>query len=184
MRTFIAIDLDPALKATLLELVGALKRKGADVRWVQPQGLHLTLKFLGEVGPAGLPAVAEAVRKAAAEKRSFPLVLQGTGTFPGGARPRVLWAGVREVPELMDLQRAVEEGLEKVGYPREARPFHPHLTLGRVNGPSRITEAVRELDKCRDTGFGEMTVQSVAMFESVLKPQGAEYRITEEFALS
>jgi RNA 2',3'-cyclic 3'-phosphodiesterase len=184
MRTFFAIDLDPGLKAALLELVSTLERKGADVRWVRPQGLHLTLKFLGEVGPASLPAVAEAVRKAAAEHRSFPLVLHGTGTFPGGSRPRVLWAGVREVPELMGLQEAVEAGLDKEGYPREARPFHPHLTLGRVRGPSRVSAAVRELDKHRETDFGEMTVRTVAMFESLLRPQGAEYRIAEEFPLA
>jgi RNA 2',3'-cyclic 3'-phosphodiesterase len=184
MRTFIAIDLDAALKVKLLDLVGTLKRKDADVRWVRPQGLHLTLKFLGEVGPTSLPAVAEAVRKAAVEGRAFPLVLHGTGTFPGGSRPRVLWAGIQEVPELMALQEAVEGGLEKEGYPREARPFHPHLTLGRVNGPSRVAEVVRELDKCRESVFGEMTVRKVAMFESVLKPQGAEYRIAEEFALA
>ena len=183
MRMFIAIDLDPALKAGLMELVGAFKRLEAEVRWVRPQGLHLTLKFLGEVDQAGLPAVGKAVRGAAAEHRSFPLVLQGTGTFPGGSRPRVLWAGVREGPELMAFQEAVESGLETEGYPREARPFHPHLTLGRVSGPSRVAEAVRELEKRRDTVFGEMTVRKVAMFESVLRPQGAEYRIAEEFDL-
>ncbi len=184
MRTFIAIDLDPELKATILELVGTLKRKDADVRWVQPQGLHLTLKFLGEIGPASLPAVAAAVRTAAAACSSFPLALEGSGTFPGGPRPRVLWTGVREVPGLMGLQEAVEAGLEKEGYPREARPFHPHLTLGRVKGPARVAEAVRELDKCRETVFGEMTVRKVAMFESLLRPQGAEYRIAEEFPLA
>ncbi len=184
MRTFIAIDLDPAIKAALLELVGALQRKGAEVRWVRPEGLHLTLKFLGEVEPSGLPAVAEAVRTAAAAGPSFPLAVRGTGTFPDGSRPRVLWAGVGEGPELLGLQEAVEAGLEKEGYPREARPFHPHLTLGRVKGPSRLAEAVRELDKRRETLFGEMTVRKVAMFESVLKPQGAEHRIAEEFALA
>ncbi len=184
MRTFIAIDLDPGLKGMLLELVGTLKRKGADVRWVQSQGLHLTLKFLGEVGAEAMPAVENVLRTAASGHRPFPLVLSGTGTFPGGKRPRVLWVGVREEPDLMGLQEDIDAGLEKEGYPREARAFHPHLTLGRVKGPSYIEEAVRELGKKRDTVFGEMTVRKVAMFESVLKPQGAEYRVAEEFELA
>jgi 2'-5' RNA ligase len=184
MRTFIAIDLDAGLKDTLLELVGRLERKGADVRWIRPQGLHLTLKFLGEVGPEKLPAVTEAVRKAASGRRPFALAVQGSGTFPGGRSPRVLWVGVREEPELMGLQEDIETALEREGYAREARPFHPHLTLGRVKGPSGVERTVRELDKSRETVFGEMMVRKAAMFESVLKPQGAEYRVVKEFELA
>lgn len=183
MRIFIAIDLDSELKKTLQDLVLKLKKTGADIRWISFQGMHLTLKFLGEVGQDSIPAVENVLRTAASGHSRFPLALRGTGTFPGGKSPRVLWIGVKEEPALMDLQKEVELGLEKEGYPLEERPFHPHLTLGRVKSPSRVREAVLELEKFRDTVFEEMTVRKVTLFESILRPQGAEYRAVSEFDL-
>lgn len=183
MRTFIAIDLDPELKKALQDLVLKLKRTGADIRWVNFHGMHLTLKFLGEVGQDKLPAVENVLKEAAAASSRFPLVLMGTGTFPGGKSPRVIWAGFKEDPALLSLQKAVEDGLEREGFPREEREFHPHMTLGRVKSPSRVREALVELEKYRETSFGEMTARKVTLFESVLKPQGAEYRAVSEFEL-
>jgi len=183
MRAFIAVDLDPALKSSLRDLILRLGKTGADVRWAGASGMHLTLKFLGEIEPDQVPAVEAAVRTAAAAAPRFPLVLAGTGTFPGAGNPRVLWAGFREAPALMSLQRAIEDGLEAAGFPREERDFHPHLTLGRVKSQTRVREALLELEKFRETLFGEMTAAKVTLFESVLKPQGAEYRLVAEFDL-
>lgn len=181
MRTFAAIDLDLELKQSLQDLILKLKRTGADVRWVGFQGMHLTLKFLGEVGEDRVPAVEGGLRRAAAASSSFPLVLQGTGTFPEGRSPRVIWAGFKEEPALLALQTAVEDGLEREGFPREGRAFHPHLTLGRVKSPSGIQKAIFELEKYRGFLFGEMTARKLTLFESVLKPQGAEYRAISGF---
>jgi 2'-5' RNA ligase len=183
MRSFIAIDLEPGLKKELRDLILKLSKTGADVRWVGTQGMHLTLKFLGEVSPDAMPAVETVLKVAASSHPPFPLALHGTGVFPGSKRPRVLWVGVKELPVLMRLQEDIDQGLEKEGYPKEARAFHPHLTLGRVKSPARVNEAVCELEKYRDLSFGEMTVRKLALFESILKPQGAEYRVAGEFAL-
>ncbi len=183
MRAFIAIDLDAELKTTLQDLVLKLKRTGADVRWAGAAGMHLTLKFLGEIGAESVSAVEAVMGAAAAAAPRFPLVLRGTGTFPEGGNPRVLWAGFEETPSLETLQRALEDGLEREGFPREERAFHPHLTLGRVKGPSRLREAVLELEKNSDRRFGEMTVRKLTLFESVLRPQGAEYRAAAEVDL-
>jgi 2'-5' RNA ligase len=183
MRTFVAIDLEPGLKRALEDLVRTLKRTGADVRWVDGRGMHLTLKFLGEIDEAAVPAVGQAVKTATSGRGRFPLVLRGTGAFPPGKSPRVLWVGVAEEPALMDLQKAVEARLEAEGYPREERPFHPHLTLGRVKGPSRLREALVELGRYEGTVFGEMTAGKVALIESRLGPRGAEYRVVAEFEL-
>ena len=183
MRTFVAIDLDAGLKRSLEDLVRKLRRSGADVRWIDSRGMHLTLKFLGEVAPEALPAVIQAVREAVSGQARFPLVLRGTGTFPEGRSPRVLWMGAAEEPSLMGLQKAVEFALEPQGYPAEARPFHPHLTLGRVKGRARVGDAVAELAKHAGETFGEMTAAKVTLFESVLKPQGAEYKVVAEFEL-
>jgi RNA 2',3'-cyclic 3'-phosphodiesterase len=183
MRAFIAVDLDPELKRALQELILKLKKTGADVRWVGASGMHLTLKFLGEIGPDLVPAVETVVRTAAAAAPRFSLVLAGTGTFPGAGNPRVIWAGFREAPALISLQRAIEDGLEAAGFPREERDFHPHLTLGRVKSRTRVREVLLELEKFREIFFGEMTAGKVTLFESVLKPQGAEYRAAAEFDL-
>jgi 2'-5' RNA ligase len=183
MRTFIAIDLEPEIKKTLQDLVQKLQRTGADVRWVGVQGMHLTLKFLGEVGADSMPAVETVLKLAAAGHPGFPLALHGTGAFPGSRNPRVLWVGVTEEPELMGLQEDIDQGLEMEGYPRDERAFHPHLTLGRVKSPSGIRKALLELEKYGEASFGEMAVRKVALYESILRPQGAEYRVAAEFDL-
>lgn len=183
MRIFVAIDLEAGLKRSLEELVRKLKRTGADVRWTDARGMHLTLKFLGEVAPDAVPPVVGALRAAVSGQARFRFVLRGTGTFPEGRSPRVLWVGAAEEPSLMSLQRAVESALEAQGFPAEVRPFHPHLTLGRVKGPGRVGEAVAELGRHADEAFGEMTAGKVTLFESVLKPQGAEYKVVAEFEL-
>jgi len=183
MRMFVAIDLEAGLKRSLEDLVRMLKRSGADVRWTDARGMHLTLKFLGEVAPEAVPAVIEALRAAVSEQARFRLVLGRTGTFPEGRSPRVLWVGAAEDPSLMALQKAVESALEAQGYPAEARPFHPHLTLGRVKGKARVADAVAELARHAGETFGEMTAGKVTLFESVLKPQGAEYHVVAEFEL-
>ncbi len=183
MRTFVAIDLEPELKKSLQDLVLKLKKTGADVRWVNFPGMHLTLKFLGEIEGGRVAAVEAALRKAASGFSKFALALRGTGTFPEGRNPRVLWVGIKDEPGLMALADEIEKRLEAEGFPRETRPFHPHLTIGRVKSPSGIQAAVRELERYRETSFGEMAAEKVALFESILNPQGAEYRVVSEFGL-
>jgi RNA 2',3'-cyclic 3'-phosphodiesterase len=184
VRTFIAIDLEPDLKEAVITLVESLKRTRADVRWAGPSGLHLTLKFLGEVGADAVPKVTSALERIAGPHRPFPLVLEGTGRFPQGRAPRVLWVGVRPQPALLSLQEGLERELEAEGFPRESRAFHPHLTLGRVKGPSFVREALAELEKNGSAVFGEMEVRRITLFESQLRPDGARYRVVSEHTLS
>lgn len=183
MRTFIAIDLDPGLKTSLQNLVRILKRTGAEVRWSGAQAMHLTLKFLGETEEDRASAASEALRRTASRHPGFRLELRGTGTFPPGRPPRVLWVGLEAGPELPALREDVETAMEALGFPRENRPFHPHLTLGRVKGPGRLREALAELGKHSDSTFGEMTARKVTFFQSLLRPEGAEYRVIGEFPL-
>jgi 2'-5' RNA ligase len=184
VRAFIAIDLDPGIKTALEALVRALKATRADVRWVGPPGMHLTLKFLGEIDTeraAGIGAVLTAV---AGRHGAFPIRLEGTGSFPSERDPRVLWAGLAVEPRLLALQSDLETALEAEGFERESRPFSPHLTLGRVKGPGRMPEAMAELARHRGDAFGAMTVRKLTFFESRLLPQGAEYRIVSEAGLT
>jgi RNA 2',3'-cyclic 3'-phosphodiesterase len=184
MRAFIAIDLVPEIKEHLLAVVRDLQAARADVRWIGAGGMHLTLKFLGEIDQARAARVKETLAAVASRFRPFPLRLEGTGAFPDERSPRVLWAGCAAGPELAALQREIEAALEAEGFEREARPFTPHLTLGRVKGPGRIDRAMSELSRRREEVFGAMTVGKIVLFESLLRPQGAEYRAVFEAVLS
>ena len=185
MRTFIAIDLDESLKAALETLTGELRPLARSVRWVGKTGMHLTLKFLGEISETEAVRVSSALEEVAPRHRVFALVLEGTGAFPPGrSDPRVLWVGVVAGPPLLALQEDVEREMEKLGFEREKRRFHPHLTLGRVKFPSRLDLLVQELEKHRAEKFGEMSVRKFTFFQSTLKPSGAEYTVLKELGLA
>ncbi len=184
MRTFIAVDLSPALKDKLVGLVAGLKRTRADVKWIDARAMHLTLKFLGEIDPGRAPDITGAMNAVAARHGKFAMGLAGTGAFPGLRNPRVLWAGVVESAALAALQADLDSELARLGFPKEDRAFHPHLTLGWVKGPSRVSEAAAELEKRSGEVFGEMTVDTLTFFESVLNPAGAEYKVLAEARLS
>jgi 2'-5' RNA ligase len=186
MRTFIAVDLSPALKDKLTELVSELKKTRADVRWTDARAMHLTLKFLGEVDPGRIPEITAAVDAVAGRHEKFVLSLRGTGAFPGSQSPRrVLWVGVVKNPGLAALKIDLDLELFQLGFPKEDedRPFHPHLTLGRVKGPARVGEAAAELEKRSGETFGEMTVDKLTFFQSLLGPAGAEYKVLAEARL-
>jgi 2'-5' RNA ligase len=184
VRAFIAIDLDREIKDALIALVRELRATRADVRWVAPDGMHLTLKFLGPIDEGQLLRVKTVMSEVAGRHRSFPLKLQGTGAFPGELSPRVLWAGIAAGPELAALQSDLDATLEADGFEKEKRDFTPHLTLGRVKGPDRVPKAMAELAKHHDGSFGAMVVTRIILFESLLHPEGAEYRIVFEAPLS
>jgi 2'-5' RNA ligase len=184
VRAFIAIDLDREIKTALQALIRDLEAARADIRWVSAGGMHLTLKFLGPIDESQALRVREILTAVAGRHAPFPLRLEGTGAFPGERSPRVLWAGFAAEPRLLALQDEIEGALEAEGFEREKRGFTPHLTLGRVKGPDRVAKAMLQLDAHRGETFGAMTVRQVALFESLLQPQGAEYRIVFEAGLA
>lgn len=184
MRAFIAVALDPEVKRTLQAFVTVMRSTRGDVRWVRPDGLHLTLKFLGEIDEAVACRVGTVLADLAGRHGPFPLGFRGTGAFPNERDPRVLWVGAFAGPGLAVFQEELDSVLEPEGFEREQREFKPHLTLGRVKGSGRIREVMAELDKRRDTAFGEMTARRVALFESRLRPEGPEYRIVREAELA
>jgi 2'-5' RNA ligase len=183
VRAFIAIDLDPEIKETLQSLIRDLKTARADIRWVSAEAMHLTLKFLGPIDDSQALRVKDILKDIATHHAPFPLRLEGTGAFPGEKSPRVLWVGFASGPELPALQEEIEHSLEAEGFEREKRGFTPHLTVGRVKGQDRVAKAMAELDQRRGEAFGSMTVRKIALFESLLRPEGAEYRIVFEAGL-
>lgn len=184
MRTFIAIELNDELRFALERIISRVERTGADIKWVRPRSMHLTLKFLGEIDPGeGLAKVETALAGIVQEHAGFNLALEGTGVFPPSGRPRVFWAGLEDKPELRSLQSDLETALAGLGFPVEKRGFTPHLTLGRVRGPAGSSEAAEALEKCNGAVTGTLRVDKIVLFESILKPQGAEHRTIMEYML-
>jgi len=184
VRTFIAVELDAPMRDALAGLQERIRRAlGPPMRWVKPEGMHLTLKFLGRTPEDLLPSIADALAAAARRSRPFAIELDEPGGFPNTRRPRVLWAAVRgDLDALADLRQNVEEMIAPLGFPTEDRAFRPHLTLGRATGDVRIapeTWAAAELDA--DTV--SQTVREVALMKSDLGPGGARYSRLHSAAL-
>lgn len=185
-RTFIALDPGKAVQDRLVALQESLQRLGIDAKWVERDNLHLTLLFLGEVNERDLLAVCRAVGRDAATFPAFTLTLEGTGCFPNARRPRVLWAGLGQgTPETIALHDLLENSLLELGcYRREARPFSPHLTLGRVRGEidgSFWTEGLRKFEKWKG---GEAAIREILVMSSELTPKGPIYTVMSRAKLA
>ncbi len=177
MRIFIAIDLDSKIKDQISAFINQLKRLGGNIRWVKTQGMHITLKFLGEVNEERIERIKRAMDRTVSDFKRFRIELTGTGSFPErSTRPRVLWIGVKGSKEIELLQQALENELLKEGFQKETRAFVPHLTLGRVKGYSAIRTILEKIEENADRPFGEMVVKKIVLFRSILKPDGAEYK--------
>lgn len=175
MRLFIAINLPEEWKNALAELQSSIEWLGRGVRWVQPRGMHLTLKFLGEVPEERLAEITAGLQRACEGIASFEMRMKGTGCFPTSRRPRVYWAGLNGGKPLLELQARVENEIEPLGFPREKRDFTPHLTIARIKEPAgkeRLTHALLDYQLESDV----VQVREVLLMQSILKPTGAEYR--------
>ena len=184
MRTFIAINLEKEIKENLSALVEKLRKRGRGIRWVRREGMHLTLKFLGEISEEKIPEIKNILSNVAKNYKPFFLKIRGTGYFPVEKKiPRVIWTGLDADEALTSIQQELERELEKIGFPQEKRKFQAHLTLGRVKVASSIQETLLELKRYQESVFGEMVVHKITLFQSILKPSGAEYITLSEFQL-
>jgi 2'-5' RNA ligase len=184
IRTFIAFELPDAIIQTAGELQLDLKARGLKLRWVRPQNMHLTLRFLGDIAPERTAELAQAMRRTVRAAAPLELSIQGMGVFPGLRRPRVLWIGLGgRTDELKKLQADLEEELAALEFQREHRPFTAHLTLARID---RWIDAQQLLQGIEDVGgFKPRTFQAseLILFRSDLKPQGPVYTPLERIAL-
>ena len=189
-RTFIAIELPDDVRARIGEHVNRLRRELPEIRasWTREENLHLTLKFLGDVPVADIPKLSAAVEAAAQTVRPFRLTVSGCGAFPPHGQPKVLWIGVLSEPpavagdstasseaaSLESLHKRMEDDLATAGFPREERPFHPHLTIARLRTP----KSGRELsDFHQALGFApqSFSVSEVVVFKSDLLREGSKH---------
>jgi len=176
VRTFVAVELDGPMRDALAALQAQIRRElDPPMRWVKPEGMHLTLKFLGQTREDLVPSIADALTAAARRSRPFTIELGEPGGFPNVRRPRVLWAAVRgDLDALADLRQNVEEMIAPLGFPTEGRAFRPHLTLGRAAGEARIAPERWAAAGLESAAVGQ-TVGHVALMKSELGPGGARY---------
>ena len=185
VRSFLAIEVPGAILNKIGEVQGDLKSSHADVRWVSPDKVHLTLKFFGNIEEARIEPVIEVIRSPVQEAQVFPLQVKGIGTFPHWKNPRVIWMGLIDgTGRLIPLQKQLEMALEKIGFEPEDRTFQPHLTLGRVNSSRGKEELIRRMEGYREEEFGEVNVERVVLFKSDLKPTGSVYTSLRQIELS
>lgn len=180
IRSFIAIELPPAVKQELTTLEGVLKKRSPlVVRWVDPQGIHLTLKFLGDVASDRIDEINMAIDEATQGLSPFRLELQEVGAFPNLDRAQVVWVGMKgELDKLAYLQKQIESNTEQLGFPREERAFTPHLTLGRVRNYTSPDDRKKLGQILAQTPFASsqiITVESVNLMKSQLTNSGAIY---------
>lgn len=189
LRTFIAIELDEALRGAIARVQEKLKRQmpAGSVKWVTPGGIHLTLKFLGDTPAARLTEIETALRAASREFEPFEVVVEGRGCFPNFRRPRVIWVAVRDRGQVLSrLQAAVEQRVAPLGWPTEQRAFSPHLTLGRISksADSQVAAAVGQVvEKTVVEEIGQQSVAWVSLIKSDLRPAGAIYTTLARVAL-
>jgi 2'-5' RNA ligase len=180
VRLFVALDLPEAVRRALVDLIANLKPKSKSARWVPPENLHITLKFIGHVKNEKLSAIQSALSSI---RTAHPAELhfRGMGFFPNEHHPRAFWCGIAGSPNLAELAADIDRALVPLGIEAETRPFRPHLTLARFKSDEGVREVVRAATDMKSTDFGSATETNFHLYESLLKSTGAQYNRVASF---
>jgi len=187
MRAFIAVELPENIIKIVSEFQNLLRKSGADVKWVQPQNLHLTLRFLGEIGEEMPPRLAILMQETVGDKETFVADLSELGVFPSLNSPRVVWAGINAgAPQIKIIADILEEKICLLGFQRETQTFSPHITLGRVKSSFNrigLVEAIRDLSVDFAARHLQFNVNRISLFQSKLTPRGPIYQKLKDISL-
>ena len=185
IRAFLAIDPPAVVLENIQAMQNRLKKsiQGA-IRWVRPEGIHLTLKFFGDISAYDVENLSEVIAKETTTVPPIALEVRGMGAFPDVNRPRVIWMGITgKLTPLLSLQRNLEEEFSKRGFPKENRLFRAHLTVGRVRVPKGISGLAPSVEAGGNMTAGNFTAGELTLFQSSLSPQGAIYSKLAAFPL-
>ena len=183
LRLFIACELSQEIIERIRGVQAILRQVRGRVSWVKPEMCHLTLRFLGDRGEEEVEGLHRALLDSVAGLAPFPMTVGGIGAFPSLLNPKVIWLGVKGGEKLADLQRRVEEALSDIGIEKEKRPFHPHVTIGRVRHSGRKGAFNEVFERAQRVEAGAATVERIVLFSSTLSPSGARYSIVREAGL-
>lgn len=186
LRVFLAVEPPAEILRDIASIQDRLRKLiGGDIGWVRPGGIHLTLKFFGDVSSDQVANIMTVVERATERERPFPLAVGGVGLFPDVRRPRVLWLGLSgDVERLQVFQSGLETAFFQIGFSREERPFRPHLTLGRIRNVKGLSGLSRALDKGEAFTAGRFFASEVHLIKSELTPGGAVYTKLKEFSFA
>jgi len=206
MRLFIAIPVEDALKQQLINIQNEIRGTGAHIRLVEPENIHLTVRFLGEINSEQSSLIANLIKKATSNYKRFEMELKRIGAFPSGNNPRVVWVGCHETAgenKLLKIYQDIEKGLHpfkalspdvtsrgcQSGVPEPRlngvsgigsnQTFSPHITLGRVKSPKNKEALTRLLDERAEFSAGKQVVKEVVLFQSQLRPDGPVYSVVD-----
>jgi 2'-5' RNA ligase len=184
MRAFIGIGLPPECRRAIWESIAPLRARRIPVSWTPERNLHVTLKFLGEIPPGRVEEIASLLLAAGSGIPAFGFLVEGAGGFPSLRAPRVLWVGIREPLELVrKLHENMEKALSGAGFPREGRPFHPHITVGRARDRLPTGWGEEYASALSGISFGAVGVNSYQLYESRLSPGGAAHTVLRDIPL-
>lgn len=184
IRSFLAIEIDEKLCPKMEELQKKLREVQADVKWVSPKNVHLTLKFFGSITQEELEKAAQIIHPIASQRKPFLISISGLGCFPSRNRPRVIWLGINDgAKEVSLLQKEIEKRLLDAGFPAEERPFTPHLTMGRVRSGRGLSQLIHLIGVNEKFEIGMFGVDEIILFKSDLLPSGAVYTRLRTFQL-
>jgi|SRR5262245_57731479 len=184
MRTFVAIDITPEIRERLARFMGQIQASLPGARWVRAEGMHITVKFLGEISAEQKDAIENSLRTI--NSSPFKIAIGGLGFFPNARSPRVFWAGIEADNALPTLAYAIDEALKSLGFEKEKQAYKPHLTLARLNPETKRTilaAATKRLLERTQPDFGTMTANEFFLYESKLSPRGATYTKLTRFGL-
>ena len=179
LRAFIAVEIPHEIQQAIHKATGNFRQTtGSLIRWVPPENMHLTLKFLGDISPSSMDLLTQMLRAEADTTHCFNIQVSGLGSFPNLRRPRVLYIGIQAPAGLETLQHGVESASRRLGYESEDRAFSPHLTIGRVRQDASASDQQkirRALEELKIDSLGTARVDSVQLYKSDLKPNGSVY---------
>lgn len=184
MRLFCAINIVNELKANISNLQTKLRNSGADVKWVEPVNLHLTIKFFGEVKEEKIELISCVGEQVCAQHDRIKIEIAGLGAFPDLKNPRVIWLGIsRGSEQIKLLAQKIDEGLATIGFAKESRPFSVHLTLGRTRSNCGKEKLVATINGFKEQKLGGQEIEKVDLMQSILQPQGPVYKVVKNWSL-
>jgi 2'-5' RNA ligase len=176
IRAFIAAEIDPLNKEKVSSLISYLKKSNTDVKWVNENQMHLTLKFLGNVEENKIQQIFNVLKPIADNFNQFSITFSKIGVFPNMHQPRVVWVGIEKgTDELKNLSTKIEDNLEILGFPKEKRSYKAHLTLGRVRSLKNISDLTKLISEISFRSENEIKIDKLTLFQSTLTPKGAIY---------
>ena len=180
-RAFLAVETGKGFRSE--QILDELGKSGADIKLVEPQNLHITIKFLGDTGEDSVEAIGRVMEDSVLGIAPFDVVFAGLGAFPSPMAARVVWVGLRGTEPLAEISRRLEDGLSGLGFPRDPRGFSPHITLGRVRTPGRWGSLPSIIQARAGADFGSTLVCGLLLKKSVLGPRGPTYSTVLEAVL-